>query len=202
MLTAQELASIWKALGDDEYARVVKLLILTGCRREEIAAMRWSEIDLDAGTWTLPPTRSKNGRPHTLPITDLMSRIIDSIPQRESTDLLFGKRHGFTSWSIGKPALDAKLDLEPWVLHDIRRSVATGIADIGIQPHIVEQVLNHQSGHKRGVAGVYNRSSYQREVRDAMLRWSDHVRAVVEGKRSKVLAYKKRTAAVAETHGH
>jgi integrase len=191
VLTDAELATIWKGVGDDEYGKVVKLLILTGCRREEIGAMRWSEFD--DSTWTLPPSRSKNGKPHTLPLTDLMQKVIDTIPRREGTDLLFGLKHGFTSWSIGKPVLDKKLGLAPWVLHDIRRSVATGMANIGIQPHIIEQVLNHVSGHKRGVAGIYNKSVYEREVRDAVLRWSDHVRALVEGGR-KVLAYKPKRA--------
>jgi integrase len=197
VLTDAELAAICRGVEDDEYGKVVKLLILTGCRREEIAGMRWSEFDFDAGTWSLPGTRSKNGKPHTLPLTDLMLEIIDSIPRREATDLLFGRKHGFTSWSIGKRALDEKLGLKAWTHHDIRRSVATGMANIGIQPHIVEQVLNHQSGHRRGVAGIYNRSPYEREVRDAMLRWSDHVRTLVAGGKRKVLAY--RPAAVTAT---
>jgi integrase len=140
--------------------------------------------------------RSKNGRPHTLPLTPLMMQIIDSIPRRER-DLLFGHRagSGFTSWSIGKHALDQKLGLPAWTHHDIRRSVATGMANIGIQPHIIEAVLNHQSGHRRGVAGIYNRSPYEREVRDAMLRWSDHVRSLIEGTKRKVIALDEKRAA-------
>jgi len=193
VLSDSELAAIWKGVEDDEYGKVIKLLILTGCRREEIAGMRWSEF-ADNGTWTLPAARSKNGKPHTLPLTDLMSEIIESVPRRESTDLLFGRKHGFTSWSIGKPVLDERLGLPAWTHHDIRRSVATGMADIRIQPHIIEQVLNHQSGHRRGVAGVYNRSPYEREVRDAMLRWSDHVRTIVGGGKRKVIAFEQRPA--------
>jgi integrase len=193
VLTNMELAAIWKGVEDDEYGKVVKLLILTGCRREEIAGMRWSEFDFDAGTWTLPKERSKNGKPHTLPVTDLMLEIIESIAKRER-DLLFGRKHGFTSWSIGKPVLDEKLGLQPWTHHDIRRSVATGMANIGIQPHIIEAVLNHQSGHRRGVAGVYNRSPYEREVRAAMALWSDHIRAIIKGGKRKVLAFEQRAA--------
>jgi integrase len=187
VLSDSELAAIWKGVANDEYSKVIKLLILTGCRREEIAGMRWSEFG-DNGTWTLPGTRSKNGKAHTLPITPLMQKTVDSIPRRDR-DLLFGsaRGHGFTSWINGKRALDKKLGLQPWTHHDIRRSVATGMADIGIQPHIVEQVLNHQSGHRRGVAGIYNKSPYEREVRDAMLRWSDHVRALIEGGKRKVI---------------
>jgi integrase len=188
VLSDAELSAIWKGVGgDDEYGKVVKLLILTGCRREEIAGMRWSEFD-DKGTWTLPATRSKNGKAHTLPLTPLMQKVIDSVPKRDR-DLLFGsaRGHGFTSWSIGKRALDQKLGLPAWVHHDIRRSVATGMNDIGIQPHIVEQVLNHQSGHRRGVAGIYNRSPYEREMRTALTLWADHVHALIEGDGRKVV---------------
>jgi len=187
VLTDAELTAIWRALGDDDYARVVKLLVLTGCRRSEIAGMRWSEFDFYKGTWTLPKGRSKNGLAHTLPLTLLMLEIIDSIPRRDEFDLLFGRKHGFTGWSIGKRALDKKLGLKPWTHHDVRRSVATGLANIGVQPHIVEQILNHQSGHKRGPAGIYNRSVYTNEVRGALALWSDHVRTLVQGGERKVV---------------
>jgi integrase len=149
--------------------------------------MRWSEFSDDGSTWTLPKERSKNGKAHTLPMTPVMTEIVDSIPQRERFDLLFGRKHGFTGWSIGKRALDEKIGLPHWTHRDIRRSVSTGMNDIGIQPHIVEQVLNHQSGHRRGVAGTYNRSVYANEVRAALALWSDHVRAIVDGGERKVI---------------
>ena len=187
VLTDAELTTIWRALGDDDYARVVKLLVLTGCRRSEIAGMRWSEFDFYKGTWTLPKGRSKNGLAHTLPLTPPMLEIIDTIPRRDEFDLLFGRKHGFTGWSIGKRALDKKLGLKPWTHHDVRRSVATGLANVGVQPHIVEQILNHQSGHKRGPAGIYNRSVYTNEVRAALALWSDHVRTLVQGGERKVV---------------
>jgi integrase len=198
VLTDAELAVIWNQLGDDDdYGKVVKLLMLTGCRRGEIAGMRRSEFDLDKGTWTLPATRSKNAKPHTLPLTPLMLEIIESIPRREPFNLLFGRKHGFTGWSIGKRALDERLGLPAWVHHDIRRSVATGMNDIGIQPHIVEEILNHQSGHKRGVAGIYNKSPYANEVVSAMLRWSTHIAEITSGgSERKVVAFE-RTAVAA-----
>jgi integrase len=189
VLADSELAAIWRGLNDDDYGKIIKLLILTGCRREEIGRMRWSEFASDMSTWTLAKERSKTGKPHTVPVTSLIREVIDSVPRREGFDLLFGRRCGFTRWSIDKVTLDAKLGLKRWVVHDIRRSVATGMANIGIQPHIVEQVLNHQSGHRRGVAGVYNRSPYEREVRAALALWSDHVRAVVAGDAHKVVAF-------------
>jgi integrase len=192
VLDDAELAAIWRALDDTDYGTVVKLLILTGSRREEVAGMRWGEFDLDRGTWTLPATRAKNKRPHTLPLSPLMEKVVGSVARDGTDHPLFGRKH-FTSWSFGKRALDKKLGLKKWTHHDIRRSVATGMGNIGIQPHIIEEVLNHKSGHKRGVAGIYNRSLYERDVRDAVLRWSDHVRSLVDGGR-KVLPYKPKRA--------
>jgi integrase len=189
ILSDGELAAVWRGLADDDYAKVVKLLVLTGCRRAEIGGMRWSEFDLDRSAWTLPKERSKNGLAHTVPLTPSMLEIINSVPKREHFDILFGYRRGFTSWVQGKQALDARIGLPPWTHHDIRRSVATGMADIGIQPHIVEAVLNHQSGHKRGPAGIYNRSSYGSEVRAALALWDDHIRTLVKGGKRRVLAF-------------
>jgi integrase len=150
--------------------------------------MKWTEFSDDMSTWGLPKDRAKNAKEHKLPVTSLMAEIIESIPRRDGFDLLFGRKHGFTGWSIGKRALDKKLGLKPWTHHDIRRSVATGLANISVQPHVVEQILNHQSGHKRGPAGIYNRSVYTNEVRAALALWSDHVRTLVEGGERKVVA--------------
>jgi integrase len=190
VLTDPELAALWRACGDDDFGRVVKLLILTGCRRQEIGGMRWSELDADRGTWTLPSERSKNGRAHTLPLPQLAWDIIDSVPRRATRDHLFGVHagEGFTNWHA-KDDLDLRLGaaLRPYHLHDIRRSVATRMADIGVQPHIIEQIFNHQSGHRNGVAGIYNRSSYEREVRAALALWADHIRSIVDGDERKVV---------------
>jgi len=187
VLTDPELAAIWNALEDDDYAKVIKLLVCTGCRRAEVGGMKSSEFSDDMSTWGLPKERAKNAKEHKLPVAPLMAEIIESIPRRDGFDLLFGRKHGFTGWSIGKRALDKKLGLRPWTHHDIRRSVATGMANIGVQPHVVEQILNHQSGHKRGPAGIYNRSHYVNEVRAAMALWDDHIRTLIEGGRSKVV---------------
>jgi integrase len=150
--------------------------------------MCWLEFNKDVTSWTLPAQRSKNGREHTLPLAPMAQAIIESVPRMARRDQLFGVRAGgFTAWTVGKLALDARCGVSDWTVHDIRRSVATGMVDIGIQPHIIEQVLNHQSGFKSGIAGVYNRSSYEREVRAALATWADHVRALVEGGERKVL---------------
>lgn len=189
VLSDAELAAIWKACGDDDHGKVVRLLILTGCRRQEVGGLCWSEINREQGVWTLPAARSKNKTAHTLPVLPMMSSILEAVPHMAGRDQLFGLRGaGFSGWQRGKTALDARLDLAAWTLHDIRRTVATRMADIGTMPHIVEQILNHQSGHKGGIAGIYNRSSYEREVRTALATWHDHVRSIVDGGKRKIIS--------------
>jgi hypothetical protein len=115
--------------------------------------------------------------------------IIRSVPRMASRDQLFGERapEGFTTWGKSKAELDRRCGVENWHLHDLRRSTATGMADIGVAPHIVEQILNHRSGHKGGIAGIYNKSRYDREVRPALALWEDHLRSVVDGGERKVI---------------
>jgi integrase len=191
VLSDQELVAIWKACGDDDYGRVVKLLFLTACRREEIGGMMWGEFEPDGTSWTLPAARAKNHRPLTLPMLGAMRAILDTVPRLVGREHLFGERstQGFQSWDLHKKDLEARSDITGWQLRDIRRSVATKMADLGIMPHVIEQILNHMSGHKGGVAGIYNRSSYEREVRAALAQWHDHLRTLVEGGERKVLAY-------------
>jgi integrase len=192
VLSDAELAAIWKACEDDAYGRIIKLLILLGARRSEIGGMTWrGEIDLERGTWTLPAIRSKNGRAHTLPLMPTALGIIRQIPHMVSRDQLFGEHanRGFTAWDKNKRALDARSGVTEWTVHDIRRSVATRMADIGIGPHIIEAILNHHSGHRAGPAGVYNRSNYPNEVRAALVLWEDHIRSLLTGGERKVLAY-------------
>jgi integrase len=192
-LSNAELAAIWKNLADDDYGKVVKLLILSGARRDEIGEMRWSEFSPDMTAWALPATRSKNKRAHALPITPLMLEIVESVPHRYEIDLLFGMRgRGFSQWGPGKRALDGKINLPPWQVRDIRRSVSTGMNDIGIMPHVVERILGHSIG---GVHATYNRSIYANEVRDAMLRWSTHIAEIIKGGKRKVVAFEQRASA-------
>jgi hypothetical protein len=117
--------------------------------------------------------------------------IISAVP-RTDRDFLFGSRAklGFMSWQGTKRRFDAELGdaVKPWHLHDIRRTVATRMADIGIAPHVIEAVLNHHGGHRAGVAGVYNRSTYEREVRNALAQWAERVLALVEGREQKVIS--------------
>ena len=195
-----ELAAIWRACGngDDDYSRIIKLLICTGCR-DEIGGLRQSEIELDSGTITLPAKRVKNGQDHVLPLPPLTRSIIASIPQRDGRDHLFGTRSsgGHTGWDRCKKNLDARLAgkvVTDWVVHDIRRSVATRMADLGVEPHIIEAAINHQSGHKAGVAGTYNRSRYEKQVRAALSIWCDHLQSIISGSGRKVLPFQPQPA--------
>ena len=190
VLTDAEITQLWRACGDNQFGTIVRLLLLTGCRRMEICGLRWSELDLETGILRLPAERTKNKRSHTLPLPPLTLDIIATVPRIGGRDNLFGERSelGFTQWGA-KRDLDARLagKVAKWVLHDLRRTCATGLADIGIAPHIIEQVLNHVSGHKVGVARIYNRSSYAREVKAALALWAEHVRALVEGGEKKIV---------------
>ena len=189
VLTGAELAAVWNGCGDDsDYARIVRLLILTGQRREEVAAIRESEIERDRKIWHLPGDRTKNHLPHDVPLSDVALAVLPPLRARGTRDLLFGEGDGpYSGWSRSKDRLDSRLGFDDWTLHDLRRTVATGMGDIGVQPHIVEAVLNHVSGAKRGVAGIYNRAQYAAEKRQALERWAEHVAALVAGKPSNVV---------------
>jgi integrase len=185
VLTNRELAAIWNAC-DDDSGRIVRLLILTSCRRQEIGGLKWSEVDLDRGSLTIDSARTKNHRALTLTLPPAALAILTSAPR--CSEFVFGD-NAFQSWSALKARIDTGSGVSGWTLHDLRRTSATGLADLGVQPHVIEQILDHQSGHKRGPAGIYNRSSYEREKRAALALWAEHVLAVVEGRDSKVLAF-------------
>jgi integrase len=194
VLTDEELVTIWHVCRDDDYGRILRLLILTGQRRVEVGDARRSEIDFDARRWRLPASRTKNGQPHEVPLSDAAASLFRSAG-RDGRDLLFGRDEaaGYGGWSAAKRALDKRISdggskLESWHLHDIRRTVATRMAELGVMPHVVEAVLNHISGHKAGVAGVYNRALYAAEKRQALNRWAEHVTALVSGRASNVVA--------------
>jgi integrase len=194
VLNDDEIRRIWLGLEDDDYGKIIKLLVLSGCRAQEIGRARWSEFADDMSAWTLPSSRSKTKKALVLPITDLMMQIIDTIPRRDN-DHLFG-RAGFTSWRVGKLELDARIGLsQPWQVRDIRRSVSTGLNNIGVMPHVAERILNHALG---GVHSVYNKAQYTAEVRSAMQRWSRHIASITTGgeRNSPVQAARRRRDAV------
>jgi integrase len=211
VLSSWELADIWAACREDGYGRMVRLLMLTGQRHQEDGGMRWGEIDLDRGMWSLPGERAKNKRPHAVPLAPIAVSMLESSPRRAGRDYVFGEgKAGFSGWARCKEALDRRIrearakvaavageraglpqPIAAWRMHDLRRTVATGMAELGVQPHIVEAVLNHRSGHKGGVAGVYNRATYGREVGAALALWADHLRSIVEHGERKIVPLKK-----------
>jgi integrase len=194
-LTSEELKELWAVLDVEpnaQYADITRLLILTGQRREEIGGLRWSEIE--RGSILLSPKRTKNSRQHEVPLSRQAKAIIERQPKRKGRDFVFGIGElGFSGWSDCKVRLDQALltarrktnrkakAMPDWRLHDLRRTCATGMAELGVQPHIVEAVLNHVSGHKAGVAGIYNRAKYADEMRSALQKWADHVEALIVG---------------------
>jgi integrase len=199
VLTPAELRLIGNHLGDDHdhYAAIIRLLALTGCRASEIADMRWSE--LRDGTLVLPSERTKNARVHIVPLSAPARAIIEAQARRVNADgrprdLIFGTAQGgFSGWGICKDRLNKRIanatgkPLEHWTPHDIRRTVATGMADLGTSPHVIECVLNHVGGFRAGVHGVYNRNSYAREMTAALDLWAEHLMAIVEGREATVV---------------
>jgi len=184
VLSDNELRRIWEALRSDDYSKIVRLLILTGQRANEIGALRWSEIVGDK--IQLPPSRTKNNRGHVIPITSAVQAILDSC--QRTGDIVFGRSQGFHGWAWSKERLDQRIKaasdepVEHWTHHDLRRTMATRMAEVlGVAPHIIEAVLNH-SGHKGGVAGIYNRASYTEEKKRALQRWADYIEEIVSGK--------------------
>jgi integrase len=174
VLTEAEISALWRACGllGSDFATLVKLLLLTGQRRNEIAFMRWSEIDIEKRLWTLPSARSKNKKQHTIPLSRQVWKIIEG---RKSGDLVLDVK----SLSRSKAALDALARIPHWTLHDCRRTCVTQMAEIGIAPHIIEATVNHIGGHKAGIAGVYNRAEYADEKRDALQAWANHIDTIV-----------------------
>lgn len=188
VLTDDELRHVWRQAEEaPTYGAIVRLLVLTGQRREEVGGMLWSELDLAQGVWRIGAARSKNGLAHSVPLSPPALTILKARSKREGRDFVFGTGEGaFSGWSNGKEALDMRIraeltkadanaKLHLWRLHDVRRTVATRMAELGVFPHIVEAVLNHMSGHKAGVAGVYNHATYAAEKKAALHLWASHV---------------------------
>jgi len=164
----------------------VHLLILSGQRRNEVAALAWKELDLDAKIWTLPAARAKNGIEHTIPLSDMAVDILRACPRIDSSDYVFtvSGRIPMRGFHLTKRRLDALMPAEtaPWVWHDIRRTVASGMARLGVNLPVIEKLLNHVSGSFAGIVGVYQRHSFADEKRAAMQAWANHVEVIVSGK--------------------
>jgi integrase len=143
--------------------------------------MRWSEINTQTWTWTLPAERSKNKRAHAVPLSLQAREIIETAPR--ISEFVFGGRSGANHFNRAKTALDDLVRFtQPWVLHDIRRSAASGLQRLGVRTEVIERALNHVSGVYRSVAGIYQRDPLIEEVRDALARWGNHVEHIASGK--------------------
>jgi integrase len=180
VLSDAELRAVWRALPEDsDYRAVIQLLMLTGARLREISELRWSEIDLHNAIITLPANRTKNHREHIVPLSAPALDILKG-RAREERELVFGRgTQGFSGFSKAKRLLDERAKLKtPWVVHDIRRSVATGLAKL-VPPHVVECVLGHVGGFKAGIASTYNLHAYQSEKRNALNLWGQHIGGLV-----------------------
>ena len=159
------------------------MLTLTGARRDEIAQLKWSEIDGD--TIKLEGDRTKTGVPHIIPLSAPAKSLLNSIPRIVGSEFVFtiGGTKPIAGWSKYKIILDADSGVTGWRLHDLRRTVATGMQKLGVNLQTVEAVLGHTSGSRSGVVGVYQRHSFDAEKRAALEAWGAHVTALVEGKR-------------------
>jgi integrase len=156
------------------------MLILTGQRRDEVAAMEWAEVDTAAALWRLPAERTKNRRAHEVPLS-LQATAVLTDRERDGRTYVFGRDAGapFSGYSAAKRRLDTGSGVVAWTLHDLRRTAVTGMVEIGIAPHVVEAIVNHVSGAKGGVAGIYNRALHRPEKAKALQRWADHIERVV-----------------------
>jgi integrase len=194
VLDDDELRLVWNAAGASgwPYGPIFKLMALTGQREGEVTGMRWDELDLEGKLWTLPANRVKNDEKHTVPLSDAAIEIIKALPRIKSPNhFVFPGRSGkpVSSFSRAKEVIDAKISkanedkpLADWVPHDLRRTVASGMARLGIQLPVIEKVLNHKSGTFRGIVAVYQRHSFADEKRAALAAWASHVEMVVSGK--------------------
>jgi integrase len=188
VLTAAEIKAVWQATaGDGDYNKIIRLLLLSGCRASEIAGLRWSEVFSDR--LVIAAERVKNGRAHVVPIVPAIAAILEQCQRRPDSDFVFGRdpARPFTGWGASKEALDARLKnagvaMAGWTTHDLRRTFVTGVCELGIAPHVAECAVNHISGFRGGVAGTYNYAVMEAPVRHALTVWAEHVLAIAEGR--------------------
>ena len=206
VLDDAEIGLVWAAFNAIgwPFGPIGKLLLLTGARRDEVASMRWSEVNLEAKTWTIAKGRSKNGVVHMVPLSDAAVKIIESLERIESKlGLVFSVtgRTPVSGFSRAKAAIDkAVLEImkdeaeargdDPaevrsrahWTIHDLRRTVATNLQKLGVRLEVTEAVLGHVSGSRAGIVGVYQRHTWAAEKHQALDAWARRLDAIVEGR--------------------
>ena len=181
VLSDEELTAVWNAAGKIgwPYGDAIRLLILTGARREEIGQLRWSEIKGDG--ITLEGARTKNGAPQTIPLSLAATTVLQHVPRIANSKQVFAPngRTAVSGWSRAKAKLDELSGASDWRIHDLRRTVATGLQRLGVNLQTIEAVLGHTSGSRSGVVGVYQRHSFDAEKRAALEAWGAHITALV-----------------------
>jgi integrase len=197
-LTDDEIRKFWTATGSltPQFRDSLRLMLILGQRRSEVAGMRRSELSEDGTLWTIPGSRTKNKREHVVPLSPLAREIISGV-ESISDDLLFTTTGTtpISGWSKMKPRLDKIMgDPSPWRIHDLRRTAVTGMARAGADLHVIEKAVNHTSGSFGGVAGVYQRHKFAEEVKLALEAWANLVIAVVEGRADNVVPIQRREA--------
>jgi len=206
-LSDDELRWLWQASDEIEYpfGPIVKLLMITAQRRTEVGSARWREFELDGNMpmWTIPPERAKNKNEHMLPLTGMALEVIKTVPMlpQEKTDFLFTTtlKTPVSGWGRCKESLDAamlaiaqkqaiergedpdKVEIESWILHDIRRTIATKMGKLGVLPHVGDVVLNHVSGEIKGVTRRYNQHDYLEKKEEALVTWSEALKVILAG---------------------
>jgi integrase len=183
VLTDKELKAVWRSAAKlgGSFGPVVHLLILTGQRRNEVAGMEWRELDIPNRLWKLPRGRVKNDSGHEVPLSTQALEVIAGVPRIHGRQLLFSTT-GITAvsgFSKAKIEIDEVAGVEDWTLHDLRRTMASGMARLGVSLPVIEKILNHSSGSFRGVVGVYQRHSSADEKRAALDLWAAHVARLV-----------------------
>ena len=182
VLSDHEVTAVWDAAASDfPHGHIVRLLLATGQRRNEVGGMRWSELDLAGRTWRLPASRTKGNRDHLVPLNDLALSILETCPRIEGHDCIFATRteNSFSGWSAAKHRLDDRCGVRDWRLHDLRRTVATGMQAAGVLPHTVAAVLNHSTAGLFGVTAIYLRDRQEEAKREAMDVWECRLRDIL-----------------------
>ena len=179
-LSDAELRALWLACEDDgPFGDALRLLILTGSRRNEVWRMRWSEIDEDRRLWILPRERSKNHREHAIPLSKQAEALLRGVMRFEGCPYAFSNDGSgpIAGWAKAKSRISAKAGLpeDSWRIHDLRRTAASGMQRLGVAVPVIEKALNHVSGTFSGIVGTYQTFDYADEVRVALQRWADHV---------------------------
>jgi integrase len=178
-LNDDEVIRLLRACRNDVYPfrQYVPILLGTAQRRGELAEMRWSEIDFEAKAWIIPSDRAKNGKQHVVPLSAFSLEMLAEVPRFLNCDFVFTTTHKspISGFSKALRRLSQGSQTSDWRWHDLRRTAASGMARLGVAPHVVEKILNHVSGVISGVALVYNRHGYDLEKRDALEQWGAHL---------------------------